>query len=225
MLAGMVARLPALALVLSVLLGPPVRPQDAVPRPSILGAISKPYQLNNPVLEFRLPDLDGKEHELAGARDERALVVVFWSFRDGPSRFYVPALTKLRETHGERLALYLVNSNVDELVGGNADPLDRLRKWVKDEHVTLTILLDRENVVADDFGAKANGEVFLVDGNHVLRYHGGVDDDPDGKKAEAGKPVATWLADALGSVLSGGLPEVPLTVFHGRQIKRVKKDR
>jgi hypothetical protein len=219
---------PSIRLLAALLLLPPLGPtaapgQEAAPRPAIQGTVQKPYTLNSPIAELRLPDLAGKEHVLAGPKDERVLVLVFWSLRDGPSRFYVPELTRLAKAHGDRLALYLVDSNVDELVGGNADPLDRVRKWFRDEQVKLTLLLDRDNVVADDFKAVANGQVFLVDGNHVLRYQGGIDDDPAGTRAAAGQPVTSWLEPALTSVLAGGLPEVPLTRPAGRPIKRAKK--
>jgi hypothetical protein len=197
-------------------------PQDA-PAPSILGKVEKPWSLNNPVLEFRLPDLAGKEHVVLGPREERATLIVFWSFRDPPSRFYVPALTRLAREHAKRVAVWLVNSNADELVGGNADPLERVRAWFREEEVELTLLLDRDNRVADDFAAICNGQVFLIDGNRVLRYHGGVDDDPDGTRAAGGKPVETWLDDALAALLDGRLPEQPWTRPTGRPIKRAKK--
>jgi len=39
--------------------------------------------------------------------------------------------------------------------------------------VTLPLLIDRENRVADDFEAKTNSQAFLIDPNHIPRYHGG----------------------------------------------------
>ena len=82
------------------------------------------------------------------------------------------------------------------------------------------MLIDRDNHLADDFDAKTNAQVFLLDSNHYLRYHGGIDDDPKGDKRKAGTAVQAKLAPALEVVLAGKKPETPWTIPAGRPIKR-----
>jgi len=210
--------MPAALLALLATLAVQVPPPAGTPPPVV-----KPYTLGVRIVEeLRLCDLDGKEHALFEAHKDKALVLVFWSYKDPVSRFYAPHLAELQRRHADKLALVLIDSNHDELVGGN-DPLARLKEVVKAEKVTLPLLLDRENRLADDFKATANGQVFLVDANRVVRYFGGIDDDPKGERRAQGLAPRTWLEDALASVLAGERPAVDQSRPAGRPIKRAPR--
>jgi len=181
---------------------------------------TKPYKFNQRVEEEpNLPDLEGKNHPLYAESKDQALLFVFWSYKDPVSRFYAPQLAEIERKRAGKLKVVLVNSNYDELVTAG-DPLAKLKKVVAAEKVTLPLLLDHENRLADDFGATANGQCFLLDANHYLRYHGGIDDDPDGKRRKEGIEVRTWLENALDEVLAGKPPTENWTRPSGRPIKR-----
>lgn len=212
--------IPALfALVATLCVQTPAAPPAAGAPPPVV----KPYNVNVRIVEeIRLPDLEGKERALFEEHKGKALVFVFWSFKDPVSRFYAPHLAELEKRHAETLAIVLIDSNHDELVGGN-DPIARLKEVVKAEKVTLPLLLDRENRLADDFHATANGQVFLVDANRIVRYVGGIDDDPKGDRRAQGIERRAWLEDALASVLKGERPALNQTRPSGRPIKRAPK--
>jgi len=197
---------------------PPAAPGPAAPQP-----IVKPYRLQVRIVEeLRLKDLAGRERVLFEEFKERALIVVFWSYKDPVSRFYAKELALLQERNADKVAVVLVDSNHDELVGGG-DPLAKLREVVAKEKVTLPVLLDPDNRLADDFNAAANGQVFLIDANRFVRYLGGIDDDPKGERRAKSIPVQNWLADALVSVLAGTPPAHPETRPAGRPIKRAPR--
>jgi len=197
---------------------PPAAPGAAAPP-----AVVKPYRLHVRIgEELRLPDLAGKEHVLFEEFKEKTLVVAFWSYKDPVSRFYAKELAALEARHAGKVAVVLVDSNHDELVGGG-DPLTKLREVVAKEKVTLPVLLDRENRLADDFNAAANGQVFVLDANRFVRYTGGIDDDPKGERRAQSIPVQSWLEDALASVLAGQPPARPETRPAGRPIKRAPR--
>lgn len=195
-------------------------PPPGTPGASAPAAIVKPYRLHVRIgEELRLADLAGKERVLFDEFKERALIVVFWSYKDPVSRFYAKELAALEQRHAGKVAIVLIDSNHDELAGGG-DPLAKLREVVKAEKVTLPVLLDPGNRIADDFNAAANGQVFLIDANRFVRYTGGIDDDPKGERRAQSIPVQTWLEDALASVLEGKPPARPETRPAGRPIKR-----
>jgi hypothetical protein len=195
--------------------------QEPAPAAAPPAQPAKPYKLNMRVVEeITLPDLDGKDHSLLAESEGKALVLVFWSYRDPVSRLYAPRLAELQAARLEKAAVYLVDSNYDELAGAG-DPLARMREVVEAEKVTLPILIDRENKLADDFAAVANAQVFLLDANKFLRYHGGIDDDPRGERSAAGREVQKWLEPALDAVIEGKRPKEPWTRPAGRPIKRV----
>jgi hypothetical protein len=184
---------------------------------------AKPYKLNWRIEgELTLPDLDGKARALFAESAGKVLVVVFWSYRDPVSLHYAGVLAELQAKYQDRLALYLVDSNQDE-VAGSGDVLGQVRAAVERARVTLPLLIDRESVLADDFEAKTNSQAFLVDANRILRYHGGIDDDPRGFRAKQGIPVLSKLGLALDTVLKGEKPEYPWTIAMGRPIKRAPK--
>lgn len=197
--------------------------QDPKPAAAPLDPAAKPYKLNWRLEgELMLPDLDGKERALFAESAGKVLVLVFWSYRDPVSIHYASVLAELQAKYQSTLALYLVNSNQDE-VAGSGDVLGLVRAAVERAKVTLPVLIDRENRLADDFEAKTNAQAFLVDANHILRYHGGIDDDPRGYRKKQGIPVQPKLGLALDTVLKGEMPEYAWTIPVGRAIKRAPK--
>lgn len=193
-------------------------PQDPGATPN------RPYKLNQLIDEEpQLADLAGKSHALFTEYKDKALVLVFWSYKDPVSRHYAKPLAALQAAHADKAAIVLVDSNYDELTSGSGDPLAKLAKVVETEKITLPLLVDHDNALADAFNATANGQCFLIDANHFLRYHGGIDDDPDGSRTEKGLPPRTWLADALETVVAAGVPKDPWTRPSGRPIKRTPK--
>jgi hypothetical protein len=179
----------------------------------------RPYNIGFRVSEIVLSDLEGKDESLLAANPEKAVLLVFWSYRDPVSLHYARVLTELQARHAETLRVVLVDANHDELVI-NGDALARIREVVAAEKLTLPVRLDRGNRVADDFEAKNNSQVFLIDANRILRYKGGIDDDPRGERQKQGKPVEPMLANALASVLRGEKPAQPWTIASGRVIRR-----
>src|SRR6185503_883282 len=106
---------------------------------------------------------------------------------------------------------------------GAGEPLARLRAVVEKEKVTLPVLIDHDNRLADDFQAKTNAQAFLIDANHILRYHGGIDDDPRGERRKQGIAVQERLGLALATVLNGAPPEYNWTIPSGRPLKRAPR--
>jgi len=197
--------------------------QEAKPVVAPEWPAAKPYKLNWRLEgELTLPDVDGKPHALFAESQGKVLVLVFWSYRDPVSLFYAPLLADLQAKHAENVAVYLVDPNHDEIAGAG-EPLARLRAVVEKEKVTLPVLIDHENRLADDFEAKTNAQAFLVDANHILRYHGGIDDDPRGDRRKQGIEVQQRLGLALETVLKGAVPEYNWTIPSGRPLKRAPK--
>jgi thiol-disulfide isomerase/thioredoxin len=202
----------------------PLPVQAAKPAPPTPVPITKPYKLNlRTEDELSLPDLEGQLRSLYAEHPSQPIVLVFWGYRDPVSLFYAPHLAELAKRYAGKAGFYLVNSNYDELVSAG-DALAKLREIVAREKVALPVLVDRDNRLADDFEATANGQVFLLDSNHFLRYHGGIDDDPRGERRKEGLEPRTWLENALNQVLAGERPKENWTRPSGRAIKRAPKD-
>ncbi len=75
-------------------------------------------------------------------------------------------------------------------------------------------LRDESQAVARAYGAKTTPDLFVIDGEGILRYRGAPDADHDDPAQDAG-----WLREALDAVLEGQTPERPQTTPLGCSIK------
>jgi len=182
---------------------------------------NRPYRVGERIKSgLTLKDLAGVEHNLL--EDLRYLetvrVLVFWGYRDPIARGYEKRLVALEKEMALRgVSLLLVNANHDEITYHTGDPLARLKKYVETRKLTLPILIDPENLLADRLKALTNAHAFIIDHKGVLRYSGKIDDDPKGR---LGDRVRQSLRDAINQVLDGEKVEFDLTRPGGRRIKR-----
>jgi len=150
------------------------------------------------------------------------VVLMWWSMRDPLCRKSEPKIHKLAaEYEAKGVRFYLVDSNHDELVAGLGDPLEKIRKMRKDAKITLPLLLDRGNKVADEFGTLCSNHVFVIDEKRTVRFHGSIDNDPRG---QGNVQLEEYLREALDLALEGKSPEFALRRPQGRQIKRAPEE-
>lgn len=157
--------------------------------------------------DFALADGHGLLHRLS---DERGHVAVlnFWS-ADCPHAKRVDAvLATLEAGWGDRVVVWLIASNVNE-------PPERL-EVVRVERGLDLVLLDPDHVVADRYGAVTTPHVFVIDAEGVLRYAGAPDDVTLRRKV----PTRDYLAEAVGAVLAGQMPNPAETAPFGCIIVR-----
>jgi len=215
--------------------------QDAPPQPG--ATASDAYRPGHRVREeFTLPDVNSRAHVLVrmppledvapgGSRGNEVAgglttVLVFWSLRDPTSHAYVLKLEELQRELAERkVSIFLVASNHDEITAGAVDPLKKIRDYVEKERVTLPILIDVRNKLADRFGAVCANHAFVVGADRVVKYAGGIDDDPQGKLERGGYDVRHYLLLAIESTLAGTVVEHENTRPSGRPIKRAPEEK
>jgi thiol-disulfide isomerase/thioredoxin len=168
-----------------------------------------------------LADIKGNEHQLAKYRG-KIVVVDFWSIDCPWSVGYEARLKRLHEKYSAKDVVFLaVDANTTEIDRGSDRPYGRIQKYVEEKTIPYPILIDDHNVVADLFGAKTTPHVFILDQKGVLRYAGGIDDDP---KGEMGEKATNHVVAALDALLAGKEVPVATTKPAGCSIKRVAAD-
>lgn len=182
----------------------------------------KPYTIGSKVdVQLKLVDLEGKQHRFFDYRG-KLVVVDFWSTQCPWSVGYEEKLKAIHKEYKEKEVVFLaINSNYTELVEGE-DPFANIRKYVTKEKIEFEVLIDKNNVVADVFGAKTTPHIYVVDEEGIVQYTGQIDNDPKGTKAEEGKPVQHHLKNALNSLLKGEPVGIQTTKPFGCSIKRRK---
>lgn len=148
------------------------------------------------VTDFALPDTGGREHRLSDLVAEGPAVVVFTSNQCPYARAWHRRLVDVARDYAPRgVQTVFVNANDPERHA--ADSLDGMRERVAAEEWPGPYLRDDSQEVARDFGASVTPDVFVVDGEMRIRYHGAPDEDHEDPAANA-----LWLREALDDVLS-----------------------
>ncbi|MEQ8767578.1 MAG: redoxin domain-containing protein [Planctomycetota bacterium] len=167
-----------------------------------------------------LPGLDGKDHKLADYKG-KVIVLDFWSFNCPISKRYEDKFKQLvKKYQGKEVVFLAIDSNKSEIDADAEDPYHQIRKYVEKEGVTMNVLVDKGNVIADRFGAKTTPHVFILDPKLVLSYQGSVDND---QRGQLGKEAMDFVSLAVDALLAGREVEHKKTTPFGCSIKRVTK--
>jgi len=187
---------------------------------------TKPYKLGAVVDEkITLSDLDGKEVTFKDLRG-KVVFIHFWSMTCPYEIVADPKTVAIIERYeGKDVMCLAINSNSTEYGDeppADARPEDRykdIRKHLAKKEMSFPVYIDRGNVVADLFGAQHTPHCFVIDQKGVLRYMGGLDDDPKGEKGEAKQ----YVRDAVDALLAKQEVAVKESKPYGCSIKRVKR--
>ena len=151
-----------------------------------------PPAIGTMIDDFKLPDADGKEHSLNSLKGKNGIVLIFIATKCPVSNAYNERMEKLAQDYKARgVNVVGINSNVTE-------PAAEVKSHAAEKHLTFTILKDGGNKIADRLGATRTPEVYALDGNGKLVYHGRIDNS---QKLEG--VSANDLRNALDEMLAG----------------------
>lgn len=188
------------------------------------------------IADFSLRDFYGTAHALADLRQSKFVAVVFLGCDCPLARLYAPRLAKLADELEPRGVRFVgINSN-------SQDTPTELADFARQHELRFPLLKDPGNRVADQFGAARTPEVFVLDGERVVRYCGRIDDqfivgrrrsEPTRRDLEAaleellaGQPVSVAETEAAGCLI-GRVPqrEPHGDVTYANQIARLLQNR
>jgi len=187
----------------------------------LTGAVSPAAEIRSVAAGTRAPTI--RLRDAAGANVEVSpgpgwTVVCFLGTECPLARYYGPRLSDFaREFADQNVRFVGINSNSQD---SQAD----VERYVQETGVTFPVLKDPANQVADQFGAKFMSEVFVLDADLIVRYHGRVDDQyqPGSTRTE---PSRADLKIALQELTSGRKVSLPETPISGCRIGRVRTAR
>lgn len=171
----------------------------------------KSLNIGDPAPSFSLKNHDGKEFELKKLLKENKYTVVMFIATECPvSNAYNERMTKLDETYSKKGVVFVgINANKEEDV-------KRIAAHSKDQGFKFPVLKDEKNKIADLYGALVTPEVFVLNPEGKLVYHGRIDDN---KKLE--KVTSNDLSDALDKLLAGKEITSATPKAFGCTIKRI----
>ncbi len=147
---------------------------------------------------FTLTDTDGNDRSLDGALKGKAAVLIFMATRCPVSNAYNDRMTELaREYTPHDVSFIGINSNIESTA-------EEVARHAREHTFSFPVCKDAHAIVADEYGAQVTPEVFLIDHNGVVRYHGRIDDNAHPERVKLHD-----LANAIDALLAGR--DLPVT--------------
>jgi len=112
------------------------------------------------------------------------------------------------------IGVILLNSNEDQRSGD--DSFGAMQQYAKNQNYQWYYVMDKNNEIADAFGANRTPENFLFDKNLKLVYHGAIDDNP----SDASNVARQHLREAINDMVNGKDISVKESRSVGCTIKR-----
>ncbi len=163
------------------------------------------------VENFTLNDYNGKSHSLKDFKDSKAIVVMFIATRCPVSNAYNKRMENIyNEFKDKGISFIGINAN-------KAENVDEIKAHAKEHGLTFLILKDMQNKIADEFEASVTPEIYVLNSNFEVQYHGRIDDSREADNVENKD-----LENALKEILAGKKVLNSRTKAFGCSIKRVE---
>jgi peroxiredoxin len=182
----------------------------------------KDLALGRRVPNFVLPA--GTNHDSAGAKqvgladfhDKNLVALVFLNCQCPVSNQYLPILNEIQAKYADRgLQIIGINSHA-------GDDIEKIAEHAQKFQIAFPVLCDARQTAADILGAERTGEVFLLDAQRVVRYHGRVDDRYQ-YTTKRDEPTRHDLVSAIDDLLAGRDIEVKSTEVAGCLFSRPRR--
>lgn len=161
------------------------------------------------VSDFTIKNYDGKEYKLSSALESGYVVIMFWSTECPYVQPFNDRINNYVNAYKDKgITFWAINSNVTESV-------ERVKEHSTEHKYVFPMLKDENSVVADLFEATRTPEVFVLNKDRVLLYHGRIDDNSNLEKVSSND-----LNNALNELLAGKEISVKNTKSFGCTIKR-----
>jgi len=164
--------------------------------------------------DFTISNYDGKSYNLADAlkSSNTGVIVMFWSSECPFVQPYNDRINDYVKEYTEKgFTVWAINSN-------NTETTDAVKEHAQNKGYTFPMLKDNNNVVADIFGSTRTPEVFVINKDQTVLYHGRISDNKS-----AAEQSSHDLKNAVDEISSGKDVTVKETKSFGCGIKRVEK--
>ena len=177
---------------------------------------SLPIGAEMPKADVKLKDISGKDITLKDAKKQNGLLVMF-SCNTCP---YViknqsRTLEICKYAMSKGMGVVVLNSNEGSRSDG--DSYEDMQAYAKEQGYQWFYAVDKNNELADAFGANRTPECYLFDKSGKLVYHGAIDDNP----ADASRVNRSHLKEAINELTTGKDVSVKESRSVGCGIKRI----
>ena len=175
-----------------------------------------PLGADIPKADLKMKDVSGKEVSLKDAKKENGLLVMF-TCNTCPYVVKNQARTKEVCAYAKEKGMGVILLNSNEGSRDGSDSYEDMKDYAKDQGYQWYYAVDKNNVLADAFGANRTPECYIFDKAGKLVYRGAIDDNP----SDASSVSRKHLKVAIDESVSGKDVSVKTSRSVGCGIKRI----
>lgn len=175
-----------------------------------------------PMLNSKMPGIDGKKVALNDLKKSNGLLVIFscntcpFVVGSGDKEGWEGRYNEIaKDCDAKNVGMVLINSN--EAKRDKGDSMEDMKKRAKEQGYSMAYVLDKNSELANAFGARTTPHVYLFDKNMKLVYRGKIDENVN-SASEVKEP---YLKNALQNLVDGKKIDPDQTKSLGCSIKRV----
>lgn len=175
--------------------------------PTAIGDDYPVLAIGRPAAEWRsLPGADGKEHSLGDLANRKAVVLVFFANHCPDCELYLDRILAVAKDYDKKgVATVLMSvSRMEE------DSLEHMMELARTKPLPCLYLKDESQEIGKKYGASTTPEIFILDGDRKVAYHGALDDH--WKPSSVKRP---HVRIALDEILAGKPVSLTETEPHG----------
>jgi len=174
---------------------------------------SAKIKIGEKMADFTLPDTSGSQLSLYNFKGKKGVAVIFIATKCPYSNAFNRVMADLAREYANRgVAVVGINANKTE-------PAAEVAEHARTHNLGFPVLKDDGNMIADRLGASVTPEVFLLDSNFVLQYHGALGNSHQ-PTTNAERATDEEARPALDAMLTGQPVAVTETKAFGCTIKR-----
>ena len=168
---------------------------------------------------FELKDLDGNSHKLSDF--EGKIVVLHFQSKNCPwDRAYQAQLNELARKYATtNVGDKTVNVQFLGINANYNESADQLKPYHEKTQMPYPILKDPGNKIADAYSARTTPHIYIIDGDGILRYKGGIEKAPVSLD-DVSNMDEQYLEPVLTALINGSELPATSTVPKGCGIKR-----
>jgi len=176
-------------------------------------------EIGKPAPAFTLPTCESKSVSLSDYKGK--VVVLEWTNHSCPfvvKHYGSGNMQKLQADAAAKGVVWLSICSSAPGKQGHAAPADALKACTEKNSAATAYLIDESGATGHAYGAKRTPEMYLINADGILVYHGAIDDK---KSADPGD-IATaknLVAAAIDETLAGKPVSTPKTEAYGCSIK------
>lgn len=172
------------------------------------------YKIGDKATDFLLRSTSGDVVSMGNYPDAKGFIITFTCNHCPYAVMYEDRLIDLHNEYAPK-GYPVIAINPNDPAVQPADSYALMKERAAEKSFPFDYLFDMDQKVYPVYGATKTPHVFLLDGDHIVRYIGAIDDNPQ----DAAAVKETYLSNAIDALIKGKKPKPATTKAIGCSIK------